>query len=295
MIMTEIEHKEIQKTQVIPACFRSAEAISAVIIRTDNEKICMHSDVDIGFSTYDACCGGLPIGGLTIIEGAEGTGKTALGFQIAGAAAVTGKRRTCTVNLDMNAERAFIRTAVAAARLPVALMNDFETARLNGEDYIKALSDLAASPFEAADIREKTLAEMIELLDKRFVVSPSPELLIIDAPEQLADEEPPTKARLCRTLKHFARRHNCAVLLLMRHDVCYIGGPTPEEKVYADFADVLIRLKRQTHLEYRERYGADLIVPKNRHGQIGELRLSWFPDLLRYEEADFCHPWTRRI
>lgn len=254
--------------------------------------------VPTGFCDYDNLTGGLHASELAILAAHPAMGKTALATNIVDHVAVEAGVRTLVVSLAVTRIELIQRMICARGKIDG---RKFRGGFLSGEDregLVKASAELSKAPIYVVDSPGLTVAGIAEVARS---VEPSvivvDYLSLLDSPKSVISRYE-HMADCVRELKRLARELNCAVLCVaqLRRSLERTRDNRPrlydlrDSGTIEEDADVVMLLHREeyfmTYEEARDRGlagKAELIVAKHRSGPTDDVRLTWRPEFLRFE------------
>lgn len=175
--------------------------------------------VTTGFRSIDEHIGGLEDGTLNVLAGRPGMGKSALGWQMAVAAA-KGGIGVVAISLEMSARELGRRALSALSGVPVWVIKRGTLTNDEAMRLVKARRDLAELPVTIEDGGGLTAA-MIEMKVRDAHRKHGVGMIMVDhlhivRPEDSDVRQGATWAvgRISGAMKQMAKRHRCPVLLL---------------------------------------------------------------------------------
>lgn len=242
--------------------------------------------------------GGMVQGGLYILAGRPGMGKSALGIAIAEYVASTAGK-VDYFSLEMSREQIMARRLSAIAKVDSKLilmdtLTDSEYKRM-----IDATRTAAATPFYCTDGRAKTVQRITSIAragrDVKLAVVDHFSLILRPGKRQDADES----REIAHALKRLAQSLNQPVLCLaqlnrqneQRSDKRPTLADLRATGAMEEDADGVIFVHRPDY--YRTDYvretaqpeRTEVILSKNRHGSTGKINLSFWPETNTFNPA----------
>ncbi|MFP6694267.1 MAG: replicative DNA helicase, partial [Pirellulales bacterium] len=266
-----------------------------------------------GFTDLDKLTGGLHPAELVIVAARPSMGKTALAANIAEHAAMEEQRTVLFVSLEMSRYELAQRMMCSRGKIRgEKLRSGF----LSGEDHknlIEVSATLGNSPIYIDDSPTRTVTEIAATARRLKRNQGGLGLIVVDylqliQPDNTKDPRQEQVAKMARRLKVVARELETPVLCLaqlnrqteMTRDNRPKLNHLRESGAIEQDADVVILIHREEYyLSAQEREAmrsgtaassclgeADIIVAKQRNGPTGEIKLHWFQQYTRFENAE---------
>lgn len=280
--------------------------------------------ISTGFASIDERIEGLEPGTLHVLAGRPGMGKSALGWQMAVAAA-RGGHGVLAVSLEMTAKELGRRALAAASGMSVREIKRGWVGHGGAELLVRARKELAGLPLTIEDGSGLT-AQQIDLCVRSAKRKHGLELVLIDhlhivRPEDRDVRQGATWAvgRISGAMKRMAKQHRCAVLLLAQlnrqvegrddkrpgladlrqagdieqdadtvsllYRPEYYMGNSPERRDGEGAEKFEKRLAEWHDRKARVRGKADLIVAKVRDGEPGTVPLNFHAETTSFSEG----------
>lgn len=258
--------------------------------------------VPTGLCALDNWLGGFQPRQLVVIGARPGTGKTALGLQIAMAASSRG-HQTLIASLEMAQQELADRMLASESgaslyRLLRGFLRDDER-----QGVIRAAQEIAQWALWVHDKPHQTISE-INAVARRHKREHGLDLLVVDylqhvQPDRRSDPRQEQVAKISRRCKIMARELDIAVVCLAQVNRDSTEGgkmrapklsELRESGAIEQDADVVLLLHRPPLEEDQEAVDrsavdpAELHVAKNRHGPAGLVRLNWRGQCARFED-----------
>ena len=288
-------------------------AMTASAQRTESELLAPKEQVD-SFLSYreridegaapyvrtgiKALGGGMVQGGLYILAGRPGMGKSALGIAIAEhVARTTGK--VDYFSLEMSREQIMARRLSSIAKVDSKLVLMETMTAGEYKRVIDATRTAAATPFYCTDGRAQTVQRITSIAragrDVKLVVVDHFSLILRPGKRQDADES----REIAHALKRLAQSLNQPVLCLaqlnrqneQRSDKRPTLADLRATGAMEEDADGVVFIHRPDY--YRADYiretaapeRTEIILSKNRHGNTGKINLSFWPETNTFNPA----------
>lgn len=241
------------------------------------------SGLATGFSDLDNLINGLPIGGLTVVAGESGVGKTTFALDLIRACSVRWNSGSLLFSLQTNRNEIATRILSAEARVAIhhmtsGLMTDDDWTRL-----ARVMPQVSSAPLYIDDSSSPPLEE-ISAKSRRLVRENDIKLIVVDSVQLLdhnwstAEELRIAAHRIARKLRMLARELNVPIVAISDLEVPagrYSTLPGVDDlhewKILDQNADVVILLNRDDLKDKASpRAGeADFLVTKNKSGPTG--------------------------
>ena len=243
-----------------------------------------------GFTALDAIIGGFEAGTFTVVGARPSMGKTAFGLGLA-SAAKSGKKVLFfsleTPQKALNQRMLSIETGISASRIKHGHFSPAEAVKL-----AVAAAELKALPITVIDDARVTVADIA-----RAVAKYQPDLVIIDYLQLISSSEKAGNreqevAAISRGIKHLRMTSSAAFVVLSQLSRAVETRPNHrpmlsdlrESGSIEQDANVVMFLYRDEHYnpESDQQGIAEVIVAKNRDGEIGTAKLSWDASRTRF-------------
>ncbi len=264
-----------------------------------------------GFPTVDAALGGLEDGKLYIIGGRPAMGKTA--FALNAAEHIAQEKKTVVLfSLEMGENEVMKRIVSSVEKinsyaLKMAACTENEMGKIL--DILGKIESnsmyICDESYQTADsIYSKCLDINAHLQKngKRIEAVVIDYLQLISASEKREDRRI-TIGKVSRTCKIMAKKLNCPVILISqlsraveaREDKRPRLSDLRESGEIEQDADAVMFLFREEHYAPtpHNKGKAELIIAKNRDGEVGKINLRWHPQILKFEEEARTEPLRR--
>ena len=256
-----------------------------------------------GLRDLDAKINGLNKSDLLILAARPAMGKTSFALNIGLNVAKKYKGTVAFFSLEMSREQLAMRLMSGESFVDSQKM---ATGKLSDEEWEKLC--LASSALSQTDIRVNdnpsvTVAEMNALLRRVDHLS----LVIIDYLQLMngsgyskgGDNRVQVVSEISRSLKIMAKDLNVPVICLSqlsrgpesRNDKRPMMSDLRESGSIEQDADVVMFLYRDDYYnkDSEEQNVAECIVAKNRHGEVGTVKLQWLPQFTTFADREWKH------
>lgn len=246
-----------------------------------------YKGISTGYPALDRVITGLNKTDLILIAARPGMGKTSFALNIAENVATKGTRTVAIFSLEMSSEQLAQRLLSSQASVEGQLLR---TGELSGDDWVRiamASQALSKADIYLDDTPGITVGEMKAKLRRLKKV----DLVIIDYLQLMStgrrsENRVQEVSEITRNLKIMAKELNVPVITLSQLS----RGPesrTTHKPMLSDLresgsieqdADIVLLLYREDYYareEAEERNIAECDVAKNRHGEVGVVKLGW--------------------
>ena len=280
--------------------------------RDPNEPITV--GIPSGLNDLDKIIGGLNPANLIIVAGRPSMGKTALGINIAEHICFEMNKPVGVFSLEMTAEELLHRMICTKAEVP---SEKIKTGALDGAEYqriVAAVSEMQDHTFviddqpglKITDLRARA-RRMKEVYDIQFLLIDYLQLLSGSKGHFNTENRQTEIAEISRMLKNLARELNIPIICpsQLSRKVEERAGHRPmlsdlrESGSIEQDADCVMFIYRRDYYNATDHPGmAEIIVAKNRHGSIGDVRLVFQKEFAQFKNysgeaaADDADPFS---
>lgn len=256
------------------------------------------SGVTTGFTALDRAFSGLQNSDLILLAARPAMGKTALALNMALNAATIGKVPTAIFSLEMSKEQLVSRLLASQGLIEGMKMRD---GSLDDEDWIKlsnAISVLSEAPIYIDDTPSIKVTD-IRSKCRKLKMEQGLGLIVIDYLQLMESTSKEGRqaqvAEITRSLKILAKELNVPVVTLSQLSRKAEERNRPmlqdlrESGSIEQDADVVMFIYRDDyyHPETEEKGVAEIIIAKNRHGEVGTQKLGWIPQYTKFMNIDY--------
>ena len=255
-----------------------------------------------GFKDLDALTWGFQRAEMIVLAARPSMGKTSFALNIAEAAAMPKKGEgvaTLIFSLEMSAAQLALRMLCSRARINMKLLREGLLSKNGNEqaELIKAADEFSKSPLFIDDSSHLSIMEL-RAKARRVHARHKLGFIIIDYLQLLSPTDPRVPreqqvAEASRGLKALAKELNLPVLVLSQlnrasekeNRAPRLADLRESGSIEQD-ADVVLMLARPKDADEKFQVASDsaeLIVAKQRHGPVGELKLTFLRDITRFE------------
>lgn len=260
--------------------------------------------VDTGFSNLDRVLVGMGKGDLVLIGARPGMGKTSFALNIALNVAKKTRKEVCIFSLEMSAEQ------IAMRMLSTEAMVDSKKLRsgdLNDEDWKRigdTSNELHNYDIVVDDTSDATVTNMRGKIRKELNKKKDIGLIIVDylqlmQSERRIDNRVLEIGDISRSLKLMAKDFQIPIICCAQLSRKPEGRNT-QKPMLSDLrdsgaieqdADMVMFLYREDY--YNEEIDsngqnliAEVVVAKNRHGELGNVKLGWIPKFTKFRPIE---------
>lgn len=255
------------------------------------------TSIKTDWKMFDRVLGGFQRGGLYIIAGRPGDGKSDFGVMVATHLA---KRYSVDyLSLEMSIEQLTHRILSRVCKINSERLRDKQLSEQEQQRIGYVTDKMANLKLCMDDASIVTLEKIKGKLDLH-----RPDVLFVDYLGLIQDDgkrgrknktEWELAGEVTRALKGMSRQYNCAIVLLvqLKREVDKQSEPTLSDlrgggAVEAD-ADAVMFLRPKKaggYISGDDCWPLDLVIAKNRHGATGKLRYTWQPQYHNYTAID---------
>lgn len=264
------------------AVFEAYEMIGKFV--SDDKEL--YRGAHTGFTQLDNITSGLNKSDLIIIAARPGMGKTSFAMNIAENVAKSKKGNVVVFNLEMSKEQLASRLLSTEARVN---SNNLRTGRISTDEWTQLATSagyLGTLPMLIDDTANITVQQMKAKLRRVENLS----LVIIDYLQLMgtaskSDNRVVVISEITRQLKIMAKELNVPVVLLSqlsravegRNDKRPLLSDLRESGSIEQDADIVLFLYRDAYYnkESEQQNISECIIAKNRHGEVGTVKLIW--------------------
>ena len=269
----------------------------------DKEK---YIGIPTGFTDLDKVIVGLNKGNLIIVGARPAMGKTSFILNIARNIAVKSKRKVLFFSLEMSNEEIAKRVFSTEARVNSKKMKSGEISQNEWQRLAQAAASLNDCELYFDDSAVTSVSEMKakvrRLKDVDCVFIDYLQLMTADS-NRRSDSRTTEVSAITRSLKLMAKELNIPVVVCSQLSRATEGRGQKHKPQLADLresgsieqdADVVLMLYRDYYYENGEPVDAEnvnvneaeVLVRKNRHGDIDEIKLNWDPNYTLFSNKE---------
>lgn len=251
-----------------------------------------------GFEKLDAVTNGWQNGNLIVIAGRPAMGKTAFALSLVRNMAIEKKIPVAMFSLEMTDKQLVNRLLVNVSEISREKIASGQLEQYEWEQLDTKMRKLSEAPFYVDDTPSLSVSDL-RTRAQQMVNEYHVRMIIIDYVQLMTASDKPCNSRqeemtlVSHALKSLAKELNIPIIVLSQlnrpiHNTDDIDPTRPrlcdlrESKSLADDADMVCFIHRPEYYQiYRDLYGydmrgiAEIIIAKNLHGDVCDVRLSF--------------------
>ena len=275
------------------------ENISAIA----NDKSSVQT-VDTGFSNLDRVLVGMGKGDLVLIGARPGMGKTSFALNIALNVAKETKKEVCIFSLEMSAEQIAMRLLSTAAMIDSKKLRSGDLSDEDWKHIGDTSNELHNYDIVVDDTSDATVTNMRGKIRKELQKHKDIALIIVDylqlmQSERRIDNRVLEIGDISRSLKLMAKDFGIPVVCCAQLSRKPEGRNT-QKPMLSDLrdsgaieqdADMVMFLYREDYYKEEvdsngENLIAEVVIAKNRHGELGNVKLGWMPRFTKFRPIE---------
>lgn len=253
--------------------------------------------LDTGFINLNKKLGGFHKSDLILIAARPGMGKTAFALNLVANAAIRSKSSVAVFSLEMSKEQLVQR--LLSSQSNVAL-NNISKGKIADDEWKKltdAMTVLSSSDIFIDDTPGIKVSE-IRSKCRKLKMEKGLDMIMIDYLQLMeadgrADNRQQEVSKISRSLKILAKEMNCPVIALSQLSRNTESGKDHMPKLSdlrdsgaieqdADIVMFIYRDEYYTKMETKKKDLAEIIIAKNRHGEISNIELVWIGKIQKF-------------
>lgn len=253
--------------------------------------------LDTGFIDLNKKLGGFHKSDLILIAARPGMGKTAFALNLVANAAIRSKSSVAVFSLEMSKEQLVQR--LLSSQSNVAL-NHISKGKIADDEWKKltdAMTVLSSSHIFIDDTPGIKVSE-IRSKCRKLKMEKGLDMIMIDYLQLMeadgrADNRQQEVSKISRSLKILAKEMNCPVIALSQLSRNTESGKDHMPKLSdlrdsgaieqdADIVMFIYRDEYYTKMETKKKDLAEIIIAKNRHGEISNIELVWIGKIQKF-------------
>lgn len=253
--------------------------------------------LDTGFIDLNKKLGGFHKSDLILIAARPGMGKTAFALNLVANAAIRSKSSVAVFSLEMSKEQLVQR--LLSSQSNVAL-NNISKGKIADDEWKKltdAMTVLSSSDIFIDDTPGIKVSE-IRSKCRKLKMEKGLDMIMIDYLQLMeadgrADNRQQEVSKISRSLKILAKEMNCPVIALSQLSRNTENGKDHMPKLSdlrdsgaieqdADIVMFIYRDEYYTKMETKKKDLAEIIIAKNRHGEISNIELVWIGKIQKF-------------
>lgn len=280
--------------------FKPISEVLTSVIAMIEEVYSKGSDItglDTGFIDLNKKLGGFHKSDLILIAARPGMGKTAFALNLVANAAIRSKSSVAVFSLEMSKEQLVQR--LLSSQSNVAL-NNISKGKIADDEWKKltdAMTVLSSSHIFIDDTPGIKVSE-IRSKCRKLKMEKGLDMIMIDYLQLMeadgrADNRQQEVSKISRSLKILAKEMNCPVIALSQLSRNTESGKDHMPKLSdlrdsgaieqdADIVMFIYRDEYYTKMETKKKDLAEIIIAKNRHGEISNIELVWIGKIQKF-------------
>ena len=268
-------------------------------IREAAENHGENAGVKTGFALLDHILVGMGKGDLVILGARPGMGKTSLALNFMYNIARETKKECCVFSLEMSREQLVMRLLASEALIDSTSLRSGTLSPDDWESLAKAAAYLSECDIYIDDSTDITVTGMkAKLRNKKNLGVVIVDHLQLMQSEQRIDNRVQMVAEISRNLKLMAKELGVPVIVCTQLS----RGPegrTDKRPMLSDLrdsgaidqdADIVMFIYRNNYYDSNDENVnenvAELILAKNRHGSLGNVKIGWFPQYTKFTSIE---------
>ena len=253
--------------------------------------------LDTGFIDLNKKLGGFHKSDLILIAARPGMGKTAFALNLVANAAIRSKSSVAVFSLEMSKEQLVQR--LLSSQSNVAL-NNISKGKIADDEWKKLTDAMTVLSSSGIFIDDTPGIKVSEIRSKcrKLKMEKGLDMIMIDYLQLMeadgrADNRQQEVSKISRSLKILAKEMNCPVIALSQLSRNTESGKDHMPKLSdlrdsgaieqdADIVMFIYRDEYYTKMETKKKDLAEIIIAKNRHGEISNIELVWIGKIQKF-------------
>lgn len=253
--------------------------------------------LDTGFIDLNKKLGGFHKSDLILIAARPGMGKTAFALNLVANAAIRSKSSVAVFSLEMSKEQLVQRLLSSQSNVALDNINKGKIADDEWKKLTDAMTVLSSSHIFIDDTPGIKVSE-IRSKCRKLKMEEGLDMIMIDYLQLMeadgrADNRQQEVSKISRSLKILAKEMNCPVIALSQLSRNTESGKDHMPKLSdlrdsgaieqdADIVMFIYRDEYYTKMETKKKDLAEIIIAKNRHGEISNIELVWIGKIQKF-------------
>ena len=253
--------------------------------------------LDTGFIDLNKKLGGFHKSDLILIAARPGMGKTAFALNLVANAAIRSKSSVAVFSLEMSKEQLVQRLLSSQSNVALDNINKGKIADDEWKKLTDAMTVLSSSHIFIDDTPGIKVSE-IRSKCRKLKMEKGLDMIMIDYLQLMeadgrADNRQQEVSKISRSLKILAKEMNCPVIALSQLSRNTESGKDHMTKLSdlrdsgaieqdADIVMFIYRDEYYTKMETKKKDLAEIIIAKNRHGEISNIELVWIGKIQKF-------------
>lgn len=253
--------------------------------------------LDTGFIDLNKKLGGFHKSDLILIAARPGMGKTAFALNLVANAAIRSKASVAVFSLEMSKEQLVQRLLSSQSNVALDSISKGKIADDEWKKLTDAMTILSSSGIFIDDTPGIKVSE-IRSKCRKLKMEKGLDMIMIDYLQLMeadgrADNRQQEVSKISRSLKILAKEMNCPVVALSQLSRNTESGKDHTPKLSdlrdsgaieqdADIVMFIYRDEYYTKMETKKKDLAEIIIAKNRHGEINNIELVWIGKIQKF-------------
>ena len=253
--------------------------------------------LDTGFIDLNKKLGGFHKSDLILIAARPGMGKTAFALNLVANAAIRSKASVAVFSLEMSKEQLVQRLLSSQSNVALDSISKGKIADDEWKKLTDAMTILSSSGIFIDDTPGIKVSE-IRSKCRKLKMEKGLDMIMIDYLQLMeadgrADNRQQEVSKISRSLKILAKEMNCPVVALSQLSRNTESGKDHTPKLSdlrdsgaieqdADIEMFIYRDEYYTKMETKKKDLAEIIIAKNRHGEISNIELVWIGKIQKF-------------
>lgn len=253
--------------------------------------------LDTGFIDLNKKLGGFHKSDLILIAARPGMGKTAFALNLVANAAIRSKASVAVFSLEMSKEQLVQRLLSSQSNVALDSISKGKIADDEWKKLTDAMTILSSSDIFIDDTPGIKVSE-IRSKCRKLKMEKGLDMIMIDYLQLMeadgrADNRQQEVSKISRSLKILAKEMNCPVVALSQLSRNTESGKDHTPKLSdlrdsgaieqdADIVMFIYRDEYYTKMETKKKDLAEIIIAKNRHGEISNIELVWIGKIQKF-------------
>ena len=253
--------------------------------------------LDTGFIDLNKKLGGFHKSDLILIAARPGMGKTAFALNLVANAAIRSKASVAVFSLEMSKEQLVQRLLSSQSNVALDSISKGKIADDEWKKLTDAMTILSSSGIFIDDTPGIKVSE-IRSKCRKLKMEKGLDMIMIDYLQLMeadgrADNRQQEVSKISRSLKILAKEMNCPVIALSQLSRNTESGKDHMPKLSdlrdsgaieqdADIVMFIYRDEYYTKMETKKKDLAEIIIAKNRHGEISNIELVWIGKIQKF-------------
>lgn len=253
--------------------------------------------LDTGFIDLNKKLGGFHKSDLILIAARPGMGKTAFALNLVANAAIRSKASVAVFSLEMSKEQLVQRLVSSQSNVALDIISNGKIADDEWKKLTDAMTVLSSSKIYIDDTPGIKVSE-IRSKCRKLKLEKGLDMIMIDYLQLMeadgrAESRQQEVSKISRSLKILAKEMNCPVIALSQLSRNTESGKDHTPKLSdlrdsgaieqdADIVMFIYRDEYYTKMETKKKDLAEIIIAKNRHGELSNIELVWIGKIQKF-------------